>query len=68
MSEDSCPKCESTLIIKNLDGKLECLNCGYAWDPELSAEENAEANRRREEDVEKVEDDEEEEMDGAILF
>jgi hypothetical protein len=56
------------LIIKNLDGKLECLNCGYAWDPELSAEENAEANRRREEDVEKVEDDEEEEMDGAILF
>jgi len=63
--EDRCPKCESALIIKNLDERTECLNCGYKWNPELSEEENEEANRRREEETEE---NEEEEMDGAILF
>ena len=64
MSEknNECLRCGSTRITKNAEGKLECLTCGYKWDPNLSREENDEENQRTEEEAE-----DEEEMDGALF-
>jgi len=53
MSEnDRCPKCQSKMIVQDVDGKMRCLDCGFKWpQSKLPNEEEQAGNWLDEEEI-----------------